>query len=303
MKFFRNRAVAWVVLVLAIAASCLWGMHKKPATVPKVEYYHWISDNAKLLNNDTVQTVEQYNKAWLDKYDAIVAVASVNTIKGWTYEKFCAQLGGDWGLGPNDMLLLLVKDGDYYVACGDNVLATMMDTQQAKLKSAIEPYYYHGEYDKAVTAFFRQADIVYAQMNSVNLSQTYDTAQPWPEKHYSSSLHLGGVILLIVAIFVLWALLDRVRYNRYQRRSTYVVGGPRTVYYPVFWGRQRTATRPYNPYPRPTTHQTTYRTTTSPRSTSTRGSFGSGSAHTSTSHTSHPGGGFSGKGFGGGKHR
>lgn len=304
MKFFRNRAVAWAVLVLAIAASCLWGMHKKPATVPKVEYYHWISDNAKLLNNDTVQTIEQYNASWDGKYRAVVAVASVDTIKGWTYEKFCAQLGGDWGLGPNDMLLLLVKDGDYYVACGDNVLATKTDTQQSKLKNAIDPLYYNGDFNGAVTAFFRQADIVYAQMNSVNLSQTYDIAKPWPEKHYSSSLHLGGVVLLIVAIFVVWALLDRARYNRYQRRSTYVVGGPRTVYYPVFWGRQRTPARPYNPYPRATTHKSTsYRTTTSPRSTSTRGSFGSGSAHTSTSHTSHPSGGFSGKGFGGGKHR
>ena len=165
MKFFRNRAVAWAILVLAIAASCLWGMHKKPATVPKVEYYHWISDNAKLLNTDTVQTIEQYNKSWLDNYDAVVAVASVDTIKGWTYEKFCAQLGGDWKLGPKDMLLLLVKDGDYYVSCGDKVLNAMTDTQQHKLKSAIEPYYYKGEYDNAVTAFFRRADIVYAQLN------------------------------------------------------------------------------------------------------------------------------------------
>ena len=37
MKFFQNRAVAWVVLVLAIAASCLWGLHKKPAGVPEVK--------------------------------------------------------------------------------------------------------------------------------------------------------------------------------------------------------------------------------------------------------------------------
>lgn len=310
MKFFRNRAVAWVILVLAIAASCLWGLHKKPASVPEVKYYHWISDNAKLLNNDTVQLIEEYNASWDSKYRAVIAVATVDSIRGWTYEKFCAQLGGDWGLGPNDMLLLLVKNGDYYVACGDNVLATMTDTQQAKLQSAIEPHYYNSDYNSAVTAFYRQSDVVYAQMNSINLSQTYDTAKPWPEKNYSSSLHIGGVILLIAAIFVIWMLLDRVRYNRYQRRSTYVVGGPRMVYYPVFWGRRHSAPSyphhapPHHTAPRPTSHQSTsYRAPTTHRTTSTHGSFGGGNSHTGTSHTSRSSGGFSGKGFGGGKHR
>ncbi len=317
MKFFRNRAVAWAILVLAIAASCLWGLHKKPADVPKVSYYNWISDNAKLLNNDTVQTIEQYNSSWDGKYRAIVAVASVDHIRGWKDKKFCAELGGDWGLGPNDMLLLLVKNGDYYIACGDNIIGNdkknikpaMTDTQQSKLQSAIEPYYYKGDFNSAVTAFFRQADIVYAQMNSSNLSQTYDATKQWPEKHYSSSLHIGGVILLIVAILVIWILLDRVRYNRYQRRSTYVVGGPRTVYYPVFWGRRRVAPPPhYTPTPhttpRPTSHHSTsYRAPAAHRTTGTRGSFGSGSSRTGTSHTSRPSGGFSGKGFGGGKHR
>lgn len=313
MKFFRNRAVAWVVLVLAIAASCLWGMHKKPADVPDVKFYHWISDNAKLLNNDTVQTIEEYNKAWDEKYHAVVAVASVDSIRGWTDAKFCAQLGGDWGLGPNDMLLLLVEDDCYwYAACGDNVLEAR--EKQPAVKNQIENqerivnelYFEREDINGAVTAFFRQADITYAQMNSVSAIQNYNTAQPWPEKHYSSSLHLGGVIVLILAIFVVWALLDRVRYNRYQRRSTYVVNAPRTVYYPVFWGRPRRPSRPRSatPPPRPAPHQTTsYRSTTSHHSTSAHGSFGSGSSRSGASHTGHSGGGFSGKGFGGGKHR
>ena len=165
MKFFRNRAVAWAILVLAIAASCLWGMHKKPATVPKVKCDIWISDNAELLNDNTVQTIKQYNKSWDKKYHAIVAVASVDTIRGWTYEKFCKELGGNWGLASNDMLLLLVKDSDYWMACGDNVLSTMTDTQRYDLKLAIGEPYAIGNFDEAVTAFFRQADIVYAQMN------------------------------------------------------------------------------------------------------------------------------------------
>lgn len=168
MKFFQKRGVAWVVLVLAIAASCLWGMHKKPADMPEVKLYHWICDEAGLLSEETEKTIEQYNASWNDKYYAVIAVAAVDSIHGRTYEKFCDQLGDDWGLGENDMLLLLVKDDHYYVAYGDKLANNIMDTQQAKLQSAIEPDYYKGDFDGAVTAFFRQADVVYAQMESMN---------------------------------------------------------------------------------------------------------------------------------------
>lgn len=303
MKIFRNRAVAWLVLVLAIAASCLWGLHKKPADVPEVRYYQWICDEAGLLDGETEKTVEQYNAAWDDRYRAVIAVASVDNIDGWTYEKFCARLGGDWGLGPNDMLLLLVRDGDYYVACGDNVLASLMDSQQAKLQSAIEPDYYGGDYDGAVTAFFRQADVVYAQMNSMNPMMSNDAGQPWPEKGDASGVNLGGVLLLIIAIFVVWMLLDRVRYNRYQRRSAYVTGAPRTVYYPVFWGRPRVAPPPVHraPPPRQAPRQAPRQNVSrqsrpsAPRSGGGFGGSGFGGGNRSR------GGGFGGGGFGGGK--
>lgn len=305
MKFFQNRAAAWIVLVLAIAASCLWGLSKKPASVPKVTYYDWICDDAKLLDTQTEKAIEQYNASWDNKYRAVIAVASVDSIRGWTYEKFCAQLGGDWGLGANDMLLLLVKGGDYFVACGDNVLAAMMDTQQAKLQSAIEPYYYKSDYDGAVMAFFRQADVVYAQMNSTNISMYDAGGQAWPEKNYASGINVGGLILLLIAIFVIWMLLDRVRYNRYRRRSantTYVMGAPRTVYYPVFWGRQR-ATPPPRPYQAPRQNTTAYRSTpprpSAPRQTTTHTSAPRSSAPRSSGSS----GGFSGRGFGGGKRR
>ena len=55
--------------------------------------------------------------------------------------------------------------------------------------------------------------------------------------------------MLIIGIFVVWMLLDAVRYSRYRRR--YVVGAPvnvvRPVYYPVFWGRRYAPPRPPRP--------------------------------------------------------
>ena len=94
----------------------------------------------------------------------MVAVASVDSTHGKSSENYAAALGKEWGLGQNDMLLLLVKGGDYYVLLGNGVNAAATDTQLYKLKSAIEQDYYGGSYDKAALSFYRMADVVYAQM-------------------------------------------------------------------------------------------------------------------------------------------
>lgn len=131
------------------------------------------------------------------------------------------------------MLLLLVKDSDYYVALGDNVLDAMTDTYQAGLQGAVEAPYYQGDYDAAALAFFRQADVFYAQtlgrQQSGGSYSDYEDNGAWQGNDSGS---VAAVVLLVVGIFVVWILLDGLRYRRYRRRPV-VVGGP--VYYPVFW--------------------------------------------------------------------
>ena len=178
-------------------------------------------------------------------------MATLDTLNGWTYEKAAAELGSRWGLGGNDMLLLLVKDSDYYVALGDNVLDAMTDTYQAGLQGAVEAPYYQGDYDAAALAFFRQADVFYAQtlgrQQSGGSYSDYEDNGAWQGNDSGS---VAAVVLLVVGIFVVWILLDGLRYRRYRRRPV-VVGGP--VYYPVFWGRHpRPPRRPAPPRgPRP----------------------------------------------------
>ena len=136
MKFYQRRSVALVVLVLAIVFSCVYGISKRPAQLPEVKYYNWIADEAKLLSPATEDLISSYNTAWNDKYYAVVAVAAVDNIRGWKQEDFVYELGERWGLGANDMLLLIVEDDHYYVGLGDNLL-TMTDTQESKLRAAL----------------------------------------------------------------------------------------------------------------------------------------------------------------------
>ena len=315
MKFFKKRAVAWVVLVLAVIGSVCIGLARKDSYLAKqptelldVKYRQWICDDAGLLSDETKQLIEQYNANWDERYYAVVAVATVEHMNGWKDQEYAAALGKEWGLGANDMILLLVKDGDWQVYRGDDVGRYMTDTQQQKLRSAIESTYYSGDFDGAVTAFFRQADVFYGQFgqqasneytNSNDLGWTAKT----PTSTKTGGVSIGGVVLLIVAIFVVWVLLDRVRYNRYRRR--YIMGAPvsvvRPVYYPIFWGRHmrpRVPRQPRAPYgggPRPPVGGGGYQSPRSggnyrpPRSTPRSGG----------SFNSRPGG-FGGGGFGGG---
>lgn len=242
MKFYQKRGFALVVLILAIIGSGVYGISKKPAALPEVSYYNWICDEAGLLDQETRQTIQDYNTAWNEQYYAVVAVAAVDDIRGWSSEDYARELGARWGLGANDMLLLLVKGGDWYVACGDNLADQMTDTQQTKLKTALDTPYYAGDYSQAAVDFFRQSDVVLAQTLGRSAStQVPDQNRTWQEPASVSGVSIAGVVLLIVCIFVVWALLDRMRYNRYRRRPA-MMGGP--VYYPIFWGRRPRAPRP-----------------------------------------------------------
>ena len=254
MKFFEKRGVALVVLALAIAGAVFIGQSrkdgfiaKKPTELLDVQYQDWICDEAGLLNGQTEQLIRDYNDSWNSKYYAITAVASIDHLTSWDAEDYAANLGEKWGLGRNDMILLLVKDGDWQVYCGDNVGYTMTDTQQNQLRQAIETTYYSGDFDSVVTAFFRQADVFYAQAKldggDSNDSGWYAPAAPAAS---SGGTSIGSVVVLIIGIFLVWMVLDAMRYSRYRRR--YIVGAPvnvvRPVYYPIFWGRRYAPPRP-----------------------------------------------------------
>lgn len=175
-----------------------------------MSYYNWICDQAGLLDQETRQTIQDYNTAWNKQYYAVVAVAAVDDIRGWSSEDYARELGARWGLGANDMLLLLVKGGDWYVACGDNLADLMTDTQQIRLKTALDTPYYSGNYAEAAVAFFRQSDVVLAQTlgRSSTGGQSPAPGQTWQEPAGASGVSIRGVVLLIVCIFVVWALLD-----------------------------------------------------------------------------------------------
>ena len=307
MKFYQRRSVAVVVLILAILGSSLYGFSKRPAELPEVSYGQWICDEAGLLDEETEATIKAYNQLWDEQTRAVIALATVEDIHGWSYEDYAADLGNKWGLGGNDMLLLMVKGEHYYVSLGDNIAYAMLDTQQAKLQSAIEKYYYDGEFDKAAIAFYRQADVVYSQAELYADEGDYG----WAESSSTAGDTLVNLVIVLVLLFVLWSVLDRMRYSRYQRR--YRSGIAVRPYYPIFWGRPRRTVIVNNNYGGSRPVRPSHTSSSSRQRSSGFGAsgFGGGSRTGASrpSRTSAPrsssgtrrGGGFGKSGFGGGK--
>lgn len=275
-KLFQNPIVAWAVLILAVVVGLIIGQIKKPAALPKVSYGVWICDDAGILSAETEKTLAEYNRTWDQKYGgAVVAVATVNSIKGWESNTFADTLGKKWGLGEKDMLLLIYPEGNgvnYWVAQGSYLQENQMDTQQNKLKVAIEGEIYSRGPEAGAVALFQQADVYYAQLLGQPIwNQTETESTQWRDR---SGVSIFKVILLIIGIIAAWAILDRIRYGRYRRRAA-VNPVPAVSYYPIFWGRPTRAAAPHVPTPpaqtgiyhspnRPANSSGTYQSSTRP---------------------------------------
>ena len=252
MKFFQKRAVALTVMILTIVAAIAWGQYKKPAALPKVKEGEWISDGAGVLSARTEELIRSRNAEWNDRYYAVCAVATVDSAKGWKIHDYTVALGEAWGLEYNDLLLVIdvaAANGDralWGLEGGENIMDAMTELDRSAIRTALSSALSQGRWDDAVGELFDVLDGVYAArlgtaapMGSGNAGG----AGGW-SRNGMGRLVLKFLLVLAV-VFILWVILDRRRYDRYQRRSTTPgSSAPRVDYYPVFWGHSSNPPRP-----------------------------------------------------------
>ncbi len=165
MKFYQKRSFALVVvLVLAILGS--WRLrHQQKARRPAPGILRQLAAGRRrpVDGRDGGLPLRQYDQSWDSNYRAIIAVATLDTLNGWTYEKAAAELG-PVGLGGNYMLLLLVKRQRLLRGAGRQRAGRHDGHLSGGTAGRCggSPYY-QGDYDAAALAFFRQADVFYAQ--------------------------------------------------------------------------------------------------------------------------------------------
>lgn len=277
MKFFQKRSVAAVVMVLAIAAGIALGQARKPHVEPALtgDFLYLVHNEGGVISQDTAEYIEAMNASLFAQTGAQIAVDVVQTTGSEDIMDYAERTFEALGVGSrerdNGILLVLaleneyngVPDGDYVITWGGGFTAGQQDRLEEILYGAMEEDFAAKHYDEAVRYTFTT---LIAYLESVyRVSVT--AAPPAPEAmgNYQSisggyqstgtGVDLGavitGIVVLVILLFILWVILDGMRYRSYRRRyyGPTVIGIPRPVYYPVFWGRPRRPRRPPPPPP------------------------------------------------------
>lgn len=238
MKFFQKRGVAIAVLILAIVASSAWGLHKAPAvstpeggekldpSLSAAAFTQYVRDDAGVLSDKTEEAIGLYNANWDKMFGSIMAVVtteSANDIENAAYD-YAIEMQ----LAENDAILVIAKQQqNYYLLASGDFYDLLSGLSQSFVASCMADNVQKGDYDAAVCSLCAALH--------VELSQQYQQSEAALDEAANGVMF----IMILIIFFVLWIMLDGMRYRRYRRRYMMPgMGVPTVMYHPIFWGRR-----------------------------------------------------------------
>jgi len=247
MKFFQKRGVAIVVLILAIVASSAWGLHKTPAvstpeggekldpSLSTAAFEQYVRDEANVLSDKTEKAVSLYNANWDKMFGSIMAVVTVQSSDN--LENTAYDYADTMQLGSNDAILVIAKQQqDYYLVASGDFYDLLSGLSQSFVASCMADNVQKGDYDAAVRSLCAALH--------VELSQQYQQSEAALDEAANGVMF----IMILIIFFVLWIMLDGMRYRRYRRRYMMPgMGVPTVMYHPIFWGRRPPRGPPQQP--------------------------------------------------------
>ncbi|WP_291244275.1 TPM domain-containing protein [Fournierella sp.] len=276
----KRRLTGLVLSAILLAALALPAF---AADIPAAPSGHAVLDQAGVLSQETINTVDGYNNA-LSSTGAQIAVLTVDFTGNLSIDDYALQVFNEWGIGDkkkqNGVLFLLVT-GDQNAYC---TIGTGLEGEitYSRIKQLLEDYardgVKSGNYDDAVVQF---TGAMYSELCSL-YGITPGEGQPQPKPVEQDDSDLSGVLLMLLIAAVLIILIIGTSGRGGGRGGPGGGGGGRgrdVVFWPLFlggWGRPRYYHRPYHRPP--------------------PGGFGDGFGGPG----GFGGGGFGGGGFGGG---
>ena len=238
MKFFQKRGVAIVVLILVIVASSAWGLHKAPVvstpeggekldpSLSTAAFTQYVRDDAGVLSDKTEEAIGLYNANWDKMFGSIMAVVtteSANDIENAAYD-YAIEMQ----LAENDAILVIAKQQqDYYLLASGDFYDLLSGLSQSFVASCMADNVQKDDYDAAVCSLCAALH--------VELSQQYQQSEAALDEAANGVMF----IMILIIFFVLWIMLDGMRYRRYRRRYMMPgMGVPTVMYHPIFWGRR-----------------------------------------------------------------
>ena len=238
MKFFQKRGVAIAVLILAIIASGAWGLHKAPAvstpeggekldpSLSTAAFTQYVRDEADILSDKTEEAVGLYNANWDKMFGSIMAV--VTTESANDLDSIAWEYANQMELAPDDAILVIAEqEGSYYLLPSGSFRSLLESLSQSFVASCMADGVQKGDYDAAVRSLCAALH--------VELSQQYQQSEAALDEAANGVMF----IMILIIFFIIWIMLDGMRYRRYRRRYMMPgMGVPTVMYRPIFWGRR-----------------------------------------------------------------
>ena len=239
MKFFQKRTVAIVITGLVILGCLLygWGMSSpkpEPDVAPIVSLTDgevWVRDDAGVLTDVTRQELAQFNAHWDATYNSVVAFASTHSTDGDDMEDYAYALGTEWGLGQNDMLLLVVPGEMPYLVVSNSEIVP---------DERLEDVFYgvfgtaYADYDSAVAILYCELDNLYSDYAPTHYTYYDYTA---PVVYETRSLSIAACVFFILIVIIILSAADKARYHRWYRRYGMLASPPVRFVPFIFWHR------------------------------------------------------------------
>ena len=242
MNQLKKFPVAVFITVLVVLGCLAHSFFGAPAEPVPVQTGNWVSDEADVLSMETEDAIRSYNQAFDADYSSVIAVATVPSAQGWDLYDYAIDLAGEWGLGSNDMILVMDIGGeDAYFMEGGNWpgldCTGMLDQYMAA-------DFFSGDFDSAVLSLFSAMSAWYpenggAVHNDPYGGSSYYSGSSTPSHSAGTSASSGfvGVILLLILLFAILSAIERSRYTRWHRQYGHIATPP-VAFVPVFpWHR------------------------------------------------------------------
>ena len=183
-------------------------------------------DEADILSDKTEEAVGLYNANWDEMFGSIMAVVTVQSSDN--LENTAYDYADTMQLGSNDAILVIAKQQqDYYLVASGDFYDLLSGLSQSFVASCMADNVQKGDYDAAVRSLCAALH--------VELSQQYQQSEAALDEAANGVMF----IMILIIFFIIWIMLDGMRYRRYRRR--YMMPGmgiPTVVYRPIFWGRR-----------------------------------------------------------------
>ena len=172
------------------------------------------------------KAVSLYNANWDKMFGSIMAVVTVQSSDN--LENTAYDYADTMQLGSNDAILVIAKQQqDYYLVASGDFYDLLSGLSQSFVASCMADNVQKGDYDAAVRSLCAALH--------VELSQQYQQSEAALDEAANGVMF----IMILIIFFVLWIMLDGMRYRRYRRRYMMPgMGVPTVMYHPIFWGRR-----------------------------------------------------------------